>query len=617
MLATPLFSQITIGNDLAMKLNGTVSVGYNGTYGSAIESSHGLGFGGTAGISGYYHSPNFLSFTANPYYNQSRSNSTFGSVTGASGVTLSSAIFSGSHFPGSVNYTAGFNNTGNYGVPGIAGLNTNGNNESFAVGWSALVPGLPTLNVGYQQGSENYSIYGSNQTGNANFRSLFLSSNYTLAGFNLGAGFSDGSSHALIPGVLVNGQETTSNSNNNAFSFSASHRLPWNGSFSSSYNRTDLNSDYLGYSFNGVIDRVSAIAGVNPTQKWSMSLGADYTDNLSGSLFQAVFPTAAGQSTSGTSANSTAQAGGGFATGTTTPTTELNVASNAWNILFNTSYAFAPNFQANGEVQRRVQNYAGVTYSDTLYGGGVSYTRQILGGYLGANLNVFDSVIDGKNSNSLGYNANANYNRRIGAWQFGGFFNYAQNVQTLLVTYNSSFYSFSGNVARRFGPLYWTANAGGGRTGIASVPGSDSSSQSYSTSLGTNRVSLAASYNQSTGNALAGGSGLIPTPLPPIIPPELLVFYGGQSYAVTLSGSPVRHMSASLSYVNVRSNITNQGVGSWNRLEEENAYLSYQFRKIGIQGGYTYFNQGFSASGLPPASVSSFFVGVFRWFNFF
>jgi len=264
-----------------------------------------------------------------------------------------------------------------------------------------------------------------------------------------------------------------------------------------------------------------------------------------------------------------------------------------------------------------VQNYAGVTYSDTLYGGGVSYTRQILGGYLGANLNVFDSVIDGKNSNSLGYNANANYNRRIGAWQFGGFFNYAQNVQTLLVTYNSSFYSFSGNVARRFGPLYWTANAGGGRTGIASVPGSDSSSQSYSTSLGTNRVSLAASYNQSTGNALAGGSGLIPTPLPPIIPPELLVFYGGQSYAVTLSGSPVRHMSASLSYVNVRSNITNQGVGSWNRLEEENAYLSYQFRKIGIQGGYTYFNQGFSASGLPPASVSSFFVGVFRWFNFF
>ena len=66
---------------------------------------------------------------------------------------------------------------------------------------------------------------------------------------------------------------------------------------------------------------------------------------------------------------------------------------------------------------------------------------------------MFDSVIDGKNSNSLGYNANANYNRRIGAWQVGGYFNYAQNVQTILVTYNSSFYNFSGSVARRFGFL--------------------------------------------------------------------------------------------------------------------------------------------------------------------
>ena len=132
----------------------------------------------------------------------------------------------------------------------------------------------------------------------------------------------------------------------------------------------------------------------------------------------------------------------------------------------------------------------------------------------------------------LGFNTNPNYNRRIGLWQVGGYFNYAQNVQTLLVTYTSSFYNFSGNVARRFGRFYWNANAGGGRTGLSAVPGSSSSSESFGTSFGTSRLSFSGNYNKSNGNALAGGNGLMPTPLPPILPPSLLVLYGGQSYAV-------------------------------------------------------------------------------------
>jgi hypothetical protein len=38
---------------------------------------------------------------------------------------------------------------------------------------------------------------------------------------------------------------------------------------------------------------------------------------------------------------------------------------------------------------------------------------------------------------------------------------------------------------------------------------------------------------------------------------------------------------------------------------------------MGINGGYTRLVQGFSASGTAPASVSSFYIGVYRWFNFF
>ena len=41
------------------------------------------------------------------------------------------------------------------------------------------------------------------------------------------------------------------------------------------------------------------------------------------------------------------------------------------------------------------------SYGSTLYGGGIYYTRQILGGYMGANLNVFDSTIDGNSSMTI------------------------------------------------------------------------------------------------------------------------------------------------------------------------------------------------------------------------
>jgi len=619
-LAAPLLGQVTVGDNLKLNLNGTVQVGYNDTSGNEISSSHGVSFGGTAGLSGSYYDPNFLSFNVNPYFDQSRSNSDFGSVTNASGVSLSSAIFSGSHFPGSVNYTAAYNTTGNYGIPGISAFNTNGNNQSFAVGWSALLPNLPTLNVGYQQGNQNYSLYGTNQTGNSDFHSLYLNSNYSIAGFNLSGGISSGTSEALIPGVLVNGQETNSTSDNKSYTFSLGHVLPWSGSFSSSFNRSDVNSDYLGYKFDGSIDRVSTSAGMSPTPKLHLSFGADYTDNLSGSLYQAVVP---GQSALSSQASAAAETSLPV-TSTSNPTsggptgTQLNVSSHAWDFLANASYAFAPNLQAQAEVEQRDQTYAGSNYSSTLYGGGLFYTRQIYGGYLGAGINVFDSVNNSQNANSLGYTANVNYNRRIGPWQVGGFFNYAQNVQTLLVTYNTSFYSFSGSVSRLlWGQWVWTANASGSHSGLSAVPGSSSSGQGYSTSLGNGRINFSANYSKSDGNALASGGGLIPTPIPPIIPPNLLVLYGGQSYSFALSGSPVRHMSATLSYVKSKNNLSNQGVSSWNQFEEQNAYLQYQFRQVGLQGGYTHLIQGFSASGAPPASVTSFYIGVYRWFNFF
>jgi hypothetical protein len=616
LLSVPAWAQVTIGDNISLTSNGSLSAGYSGTYGNQVASNHGLTLGGAAALNGFYYNPNFISFNIDPYYNQSRSNSEFASVTDASGVAVSTSIFSGSHFPGSMTYQTNYNTTGNYGIPGITSLNTNGNNQSFAVGWGAYVPGLPTLTAGYQQGSSNYTLYGTNESGNSDFRSVFLTSTYTLAGFGLSAGFSHGDSSALVPGVIVDEQTATSHSDSTTYVFSASHQLPWNGSISSNFNRTNLDSDYLGYAFNGNIDVLNVNAGLHPTPKIGISFGADYTDNLSGSLYQSIIPGASG-STSGTLLSA------GSVQNQSTPTTGGLVgtssedSSHAWDFFANTSYSFADNLQAQGQFERREQTYFGQQFGSNLYSGGLFYNRQIAGGYMGASASVIDSTIDNSNSNQLGFNLNGSYNRRIGNWMFGGYASYAQDVATILVAYTTSYYTFSGSVSRRLGRWYITATGAGGKSGLTAVPDSSSSSENFSASVGRRKFGFSGTYAKSDGNALASGSGLTTTTLPPIIPTNLLVLYGGTSTSFTASAAPKRGFTAAASYVKSKNNLNNLGLTSWNNYEQENVYLQYQFRQLGLNGGYTRLVQGFSASGTPPANFSSFYIGVYRWFNFF
>jgi hypothetical protein len=50
-------------------------------------------------------------------------------------------------------------------------------------------------------------------------------------------------------------------------------------------------SDFLGYSYSGTIDTYTGTAAFQPTQKFHFSVSTDYSDNLSGSLFQAITAT--------------------------------------------------------------------------------------------------------------------------------------------------------------------------------------------------------------------------------------------------------------------------------------------------------------------------------------
>src|SRR5438270_8596041 len=118
--------ELSIGENTKLSAGGLFTFGYSGDYGDSIPSSHGLTWGLYCKLSGYYYNPRFISFTASPYYNQSRSNSSYQSLTGASGINTTADLFSGSHFPGSVSYHYDRNSSGIFGLAGQPNFTTVG-----------------------------------------------------------------------------------------------------------------------------------------------------------------------------------------------------------------------------------------------------------------------------------------------------------------------------------------------------------------------------------------------------------------------------------------------------------------------------------------------------------
>jgi len=596
MLALPAAGQVQVGDNLNLNLSGIMTGGYNGVYGNQINSNHGLNIGGNGTLSGSYYDPNFFSFSLSPYYDQSRQNSEFRSLFNGGGFDFSSSIFGGSHFPGSFSYTRSWNSQGTFNMPGLADYTTDGNSQGLNLSWSELLPDWPTLMASYTDGSSNYSVVGSNQEGSNSFRNFSLRSGYRVAGFNLNAGYSIGTSNSSIP--LVAGNQTVQNvtSDNNTFNFSASHQLPMHGSFSSSFSRADINANYFGSSYNGVVDTFNASVGVNPKPRWNASFSTGYTDSLTGSLFQNLLP--GGQT----------GVGGIF---------QSQQSSNSLYLQGTTSYGFASGLQLQADVQRRQQTYLGSSYGANMFGGGVAYTTGALGGFLSASVNLADNNTDNVSGNSLSFSTNVAFNRPVQLWMLSVDFSYSQNVQTYLITYMNSFYNYSGSARRRFldGRLIWSATAAGSRSALNDQPHTGNSSQSYSSSLGLRNVTASAAFAKSDGFGLLGLPGS--TPPPGTIPADWLILFGGTSESFSLSGSPIRNLSMGASFSRARSNTATAGVGSWNKADQINAVLNYRVRKIMFTAGYGRILQSFSASGLPPGEVGSYYLGFSRSFKFF
>jgi hypothetical protein len=242
----------------------------------------------------------------------------------------------------------------------------------------------------------------------------------------------------------------------------------------------------------------------------------------------------------------------------------------------------------------------------------VNYGKRLLDTFT-FSATVIDSS-NGQGNNALGFIGSVNFFRRIGGWQTSGNFSYAQNVQTLLVTYTTSYYNYSANLHRRFrGGMQWTAAFNGAHSGLSNDQGTSSHSESYSTSLSLRRLQVNGLYTQSSGIQLLGAGGLISPPPTPGLTDFIL--FSGSSYGGGIMVTPLKRLSISGAFSRSISN-TIASTTSNNNTEIFNAQMQYHLRRIGLQAGYTRFTQGISAIGAP-VNTTSYFVGMSRWFDFF
>jgi hypothetical protein len=587
-------AQLNVGENTKLNAGALFTFGYAGDYGDQIPSSHGLNFGVDGRLSGYYYNPNFISFTATPYFNQSRANSSYQSLTGASGVNGTANFFGGSHFPGSVSYHYDANSTGTFGLVGQPDFTTYGKSQGFGVSWSALLPNLPTITVGYSQGSGHSTLYGTSEEANASTRLFNIHSNYEIAGFRLNGYFDRNSLNSKFPEFLSGQQEALQDSTGHDLGFGAQHTLPLHGSFYATFNHSAANSDYVsnqGQNANHTSyteNNETLSATFHPTQKLSLNATQNYLGNLTGYLSQSLINNGAVQ-----------------------PGLNLGSGSHSSTIGGGAIYQFTNFLSVQGQATYYSQHYFDKSYDGSYLSGTLNYGRRLLDMFT-FSVSVIDSS-NGQGTNALGVVGNVNFFKRFGKWQTSGAFSYAQNVQTLLVTYTTSYYNYDANLHRRFGAFTWTAAFNGTHSGLNHYQDTTSHSESYSTTLNTRKFAVSGLYTQSNGVSLLGGGGLVTPPPTPGL--NDVILFAGSSYGGGISATPIRRLSVAGSFSRAISN-TISSTTSHNNTEIFNAQLQYRLRRIGIQAGYTRFTQGISAAGTP-ANTTSYFVGITRWFDFF
>jgi hypothetical protein len=602
-LAVSAAAQLEVGENTSIKLNGNLEFGYSADYSNQAPSDHTLTPGGNADLSGFYYNPNFLSFDAQVLYNQSRLNSTEQSVFQTTGFSGALNLFGGSHFPGTIAYNRSFNSEGGYTLPGAGSLTTRGNTQNLGINWGIHLPDLPQVQFHFNDGDSDYSLLGSGENSVAHTKVFGVQLTDRLAGFELNGGYQHSTANEVVPDLFaIEGAEQqqgtqTSDSSGNAYTVSAGRKLPLRGAFEIFYDRDDLNSSYDGTSYNGTINTVGAGASFNPIRRLSVSVNTQYTNNLSGSLYQSL-----------------------VTSGAAVPASQLNYTTDAFMVSGQQTYSIGNmisnlNLVATETFQQ--QNVLGESISGNTLSQMVNYSSPVFGGYMNATASISENMIDyGDDPTTIGTYENLSYTRGLEGWELSASGNYSRNLETAVVEYTSSGYGYSASISRKFARgIFWNVVANGQKIDYDDVNTSGTHAQGYSTTFSVRNYGVSGSYSKSSGNSVLTPTGLVSTPIP--VPTVDAIFLRGDSYAFSAFAGPTPRTLLSASYVRSTNDTFGDSATSRNSNDQLIIQLQHRYRQIWLQGGFFKLNQALSISGQPPLMTGSFYIGISRWFNFF
>ncbi|HVN21086.1 MAG TPA: hypothetical protein VMU05_20030 [Dongiaceae bacterium] len=600
LLASTCVAQMQVGDNVRMNLSGNIGYGYNGELNQG-NSSHSNGIDGNANLTGSYYNPNFLNFNLDPFYTRTAGSSVFGNLTNASGVTSNVNLFSGSRFPGTVSYNRVMNSTSQFGVPGSdIGLAQHTNTQGWAVGWSELVPGAPTLTANFAVNHDVNSILGVDGNNDVTNHTLNLLSTYKWRGYRTTGQYIHRTTDSDFTEAIEGLRPVHTNNSSNDFGATLQHPLPWAGSFGLSWNH--LNYDYAyqdsySSSNSGASTTVNANASFHPIDKLGVSFNGNYNSSLLGNIPGPLLDSSA--------------------------VLNLKTLGTFRSELVGTDvfYQVCKYLNVHGDVNHLRQTFLGQTYEATQFYGtaNFNFSHSILKG-LSFSASVVDTAQQQSNT-GVGFVGTLSYTRKFSGWEANGNLSYSQNVRTVESVYTTSSYTYLASLRRRLADrTFFMLGYSGAHSGITANSGTTSSAERAWVTFMHRGYSLNTFYNQSNGESVLTANGLVPVPtnLPPqIFGTNAITSYDSKGWGINAGATPIKRLTFSGGFSKSNGHTIDPTIRLATDNELINVVMQYRLRKVFLNGGYTHLRQGVGAEGTEPISVSTYYIEFSRWFNFF
>jgi hypothetical protein len=607
-MATYAWPQLQAGDETTLKLSGTASLGWAGTYDGTDLNSLAYGFSGN--FTGDYHDPRFLNWNISPYLNQSRLNSNYYSTTSASGVNATANFLSGSRTPVQVFYAFDHNAEGTFNVPGSTGaFQTVGSGQTIGVNAAYLPEDWPSIQASFSQSGSNYEIIGNPGGGTAHATVFGMSSSYVLWDTNLFASYTKAYINNENPQIAVPGGTLTTDSDQGNLQFGANRRLTKWSSGSFNFSRSHLNANYQEARTDSTYDTFSGLLSAQATRRLSFNFHANYSSNLSAQYLSNILT------------------GSNGAAPLASETPGLSFTSSYLTSGVTSGYNIATNLNAIGSINRQVQGRPGLPDAvSTIMDVGLTWSRHLLGGtfsthygiayYFAPLYNLANNQLSTQDSTFTGQNAGASYSRRFLGFTGSGSLSYSRSLTSLLIGYLQNNYAANGSVSRSVARWNVALSSSYSKSHIDGISISDSSSNGYSLSLTHSNLGLSGNYSRGHGSGLQVGNGIVPNPVPGPLP-QFLVLFGGESYGSGINYRPIKRWTTSANYTKLKYNTQNLAANSNNTSEQFYFRSEYSWRQLFFNAGYSHLTQGFGTGPAMPTTINTVYFGVSRRFDIF